>query len=318
MEEAIPETQKRKKKILTIHLICFLLILSVSFNIFFIITNTAKNDYRFLDTTGNAIIDSNTKENQGILHYQGLNPILNQEIENYNLTEDTGVFIQDIRTGAWLGINEQKGFSPASLLKVPIMMAMLKKVENGEAKLSDRIKILPEDADDLYGEVYKKVGSEETVSQLLEQMITFSDNTAKNAIKRQLSILEIDTIFVHVGIPDPYMSYSNQEVSSKGYTRLFKALYYSTYLSPELSERAIGLTTDTQQEQLLSQGVPPEVQVAHKFGVIDGEFLSDCGIVYHPRNPYFICIMIKNKDMEKSKELINKISKDTYDFVNSK
>jgi beta-lactamase class A len=317
MEEAIFESPKKKRKIKLMHVICFLFVLSVFLNIYLILSVILKEDLRLLNPTGNMIIDSNNQDSKAILHYGKLNPILKKEIAEYNLSENAGVFIQDIKTGAWLGINEQEGFSPASLLKVPIMMAMLKKVENNEIKLNDKIKILPEDADDLYGEVYKKVGSEETIAQLLEQMITFSDNTAKNAIKRQLSVLELDTIFVHIGIPNPYMAYSNQTISPRGYTRLFKALYYSTYLSPELSEKALSLTTDTQQEQLLSKGVPSEIQVAHKFGVIDNVLLSDCGIVYHPKNPYFICVMIKNKDLEKDKELINKISKDTYDFVNS-
>jgi beta-lactamase class A len=317
MEEPIIEKPKKNRKIKVIHIICFILVLSVSLNLFLILTNISKNNYRLLDITGNTILDSNSQDSKAILHYGNLSSTIKNEISKYNLLGKTGVFIQDIKTGSWLGINEKEGFSPASLLKIPIMMAILKKVDNEEIKLSDKIQILTEDADNLYGEVYKKVGKEETVSQLLEQMITFSDNTAKNAIKRQLSILELDTVFVHVGIPDPYMAYSNQTVSPRGYTRLFKALYYSTYLSSKMSEKALSLTTDTQQEQLLSMGVPSEIQVAHKFGIIDGQFLSDCGIVYHPINPYFICIMIKNEDMEESKELINKISKDTYDFVNS-
>jgi hypothetical protein len=67
-----------------------------------------------------------------------------------------------------------------------------------------------------------------------------------------------------------------------------------------------------------SKGVPPEVQVAHKFGIIDNELLSDCGIVYHQKNPYFLCIMIKNEPIAESKELINKMSKEIYTFVDSK
>jgi beta-lactamase class A len=319
MDETVPEKPKKKLKLSLV--LGVMLCISIIANVFLIILNSSEtnklNNFPLLSIGNTISIDSNSQDSKAILHYGNLSATLKNEISKYTLLNNTGVFIQDVKTGAWLGINEKESFSPASLLKIPIMMAMLKKVDNGEVKLSDKIKILPEDADNLYGEVYKKVGEEETVMQLLEQMITFSDNTAKNAIKRQLSHLELDTIFVHVGIPNPYMAYSNQTVSPRGYTRLLKALYYSTYLSSKMSEKALDLTTDTQQEQLLSLGVPSEIQVAHKFGIIDGKFLSDCGIVYHSKNPYFICVMINNEDMEENKELINKISKDTYDFVNS-
>jgi hypothetical protein len=72
---------------------------------------------------------------------------------------------------------------------------------------------------------------------------------------------------------------------------------------------------------LISEKIPKEIQVAHKFGVYESDsykFLHDCGIVYHPKNPYFLCIMTKDLGMEKSKELIPEISKDVYDYINKK
>lgn len=151
-------------------------------------------------------------------------------------------------------------------------------------------------------------------------MITFSDNTAKSALSRQLNDEEIDGLFNHVGIAPYSESVYNRLVSPRGYLRLFKSLYYSTYLSPEMSEFALELTTDTKVESLIPKGVPYEIQVAHKFGYYNNrgqEGVHDCGIVYHPRNPYFLCIMTKDLGMQKSIELIPELSKEIFDYVDS-
>ncbi len=309
--------------------IIFLLIImfSLAGNIFlFLKMNSSENSisgeyFRFIKPLEKQPIDSNVQNSNLIIQYNDLKETLEQEIKRYDpTTEDVGIFLQDIQTGAWLGINEKEGFSPASLLKIPIMMVILKKVDREEISLKDDIVLTKEDIDPRWGELYKNgVGTKVSVLQLMEYMVDSSDNTAKNALKRQLSINEIDSVFVHVGIPNPYFLSNNQTVSPRNYIRFFKTLYYSTFLSPHLSELALDLTTDSKEEDLISKDIPPEVQIAHKFGIFEETGnLHDCGIIYHQKNPYFLCIMTKNLDITKSRELIPKLSKDIFDFVNKK
>lgn len=321
----IDDTNKENK---TLHLrinvkaiIVILLILSFAFNIFllfqlnYIQTENTKQ-FRFINQISEIPLDSNNENI--IIHYGNLREKIKNDTENIAYMENIGVFIQDIKTGAWLGINEKENFLPASLLKIPIMMAILKRVERGDLALTDKITLVEKDLDGGYGDLYKKgAGAQFTVWELLKEMILSSDNTAKNALKRYLSEAEINSIFAHVGIENPYTN-ETHSVSPRGFTRFFKALYYSTFLSAELSEKALDLTTDTKAEDLLSSGIPPEIQVAHKHGEsIYG--IHDCGIVYHPKNPYFICIMIRNiTTYQDAKKIIFTISRDVFDFVNSK
>ncbi len=304
--------------------ILLLLIVSLLANIFLLIKLNEKDvdvkinrQFRLVNPIEKFAVDSTNQEADTILHYQGLRQKIEEDINSTTNLENVGVFVQDIRTGAWMGINEREGFIPASLLKIPIMMVIMKKVEREEIKLSDVIEISHTDIDPFSGNLYQKgAGTRLTVWDLLKEMIQSSDNTAKNALKRQLTDAELNSIFAHVGIPNPYIS-EDAAVTPRGYTRLFKSLYFSTYLAPELSEKALDITTDTREEDLLSAGVPPEIQVAHKFGVIL-DSIHDCGIVYHPENPYFLCIMTKNLDNTKDRELITKISSDVFEFVDGK
>lgn len=290
-EEGISDMPKTKsKKIKALHWITLLLVLSLGLNIFLILKtgvltgNSISGDsFRMIDSSQKQPIDS--IEETGIVQYQNLKPIIQEEINSYNADGKVGIYLQDAKTGTWLGINEREGFTPASLLKVPVMIAILKKVEHGEMDLNEKITLVQQDLNSEWGNLYEKgAGTKMNIIDLLEQMISFSDNTAKNALIRQLSATEIDSIFVHVGIPDPYLVDNKQIVSPRDYNRFFKSLYYSTYLSPKYSELALELTTDGREESLITKGVPMGIAVAHKFGIFEASnTLSDCGIIYHQK-----------------------------------
>lgn len=311
-------------------LLAILLVLSVSLNIVFLYQTfsnrkcTEKSSspnspsYRFVNPLQKEMIDSNISQTSSVLHYVDLKPQVESEISTSNASQNIGIFLQDTQTGAWLGINEREGFTPASLLKVPIAMAILKKVDRDEMKLADTIELAEDDLDTAAGTLYQKgVGAKLTIWEALKIMILTSDNTAKNVLKRQLDDAELNAVFVHVGIPNPYQPQNGQTVSPRGYSRIFKALYFSTFLSPALSEKLLDLATDTQVESLISAGVPAEIQISHKYGERpDG--IADCGVIYHPKNPYFLCIMTRDMELTKAKNLITTASKTIFDFVHSK
>jgi beta-lactamase class A len=303
------------------------LMLSLGLNIYFVFrlhgnqgSDSAKENppkYKLINPLQKEVIDSNIQADSVVLHYSGLKEQLEKEIGGAENEKNIGLFLQDSQTGAWLGINEKEGFNPASLLKMPIMMAILKKADRGEMTLSDKIKLAGEDLEQSSGQLYKKgAGYEISVWDLIKEMILASDNTAKNALKRQLSETELNAVFAHVGIPNPYLGSNGQMVTPRGYSRIFKSLYFSTFLPDSLSEKALDLATDTGMENLISAGFPPEIQVAHKYGERpDG--ISDCGIVYHPRSAYFLCVMTKDIEIPKARELIAASSKIIFDFVSN-
>jgi beta-lactamase class A len=277
------------------------------------------NQYRLVNPLVSIPIDSNDSKQDGlILHYNDLKPQIEKTLGDFNGKKQIGFFLQDAKTGAWLGYNEKEGFVPASLLKVPIMMAILKKVEREEIKLNDQLTIEQEDLDSNAGKLYEKgAGTKMTYWDLIEEMILNSDNTAKNVLKKDLSEAEINAVFTHVGIENPYLKENGQVVTPRGYSRLFKSLYFATFLNPELSEKALDITTDTSMENLISAGIPPEVQIAHKFSERP-DVLSDCGLIYESKNPYFLCVMTKNIELTQAKELIKSLSEIVYRFISKK
>jgi beta-lactamase class A len=278
----------------------------------------AVNQYRLLGTGVGIPVNKEGDAKAYIVHYAGLKTSLESEIAKLAAEGKVGIFLQDVTTGAWMGIDEQETFAPASLLKIPIMMGVMKKIERGEMTLVETIPLVEADYSSESGKLYQQpVGTTFTIERLLEEMVTASDNTAKNALRRQLSDTELNSVFMHVGIQNPYLGSVEDVVSPRGITRLFRALYWSTYLKPELSEKALDMATDTNVEGLISYGVPVEVQVAHKYGEKD-KMLSDCGVVYHPRSPYFLCVMTKDMDKLQARDFIRAISEMVYKYVDTK
>lgn len=49
------------------------------------------------------------------------------------------LYYRDLNNGQWIGVNEKEDFYPASLLKVPTMIAFLKSVESNEEILNKRV-----------------------------------------------------------------------------------------------------------------------------------------------------------------------------------
>lgn len=266
----------------------------------------------------NLPLDSNQDPDRILLHFVPLKNDILKQIDGWGDSKKVGIYIQDATTGSWLGINENENFVPASLLKVPIAMAIYKKYELGGINLEDELIVREQDIDVGAGvpERYT-VGNSYKVRELLEWMLKISDNTAKNILKGSLDPEELNSVFTHVGINNPYVADSdNQYVSPRQYERIFKALYFSTYLQPNHSQDLLTLLTDTRVEGLLSNKLPWEIQVSHKYGE-RADSLHDCGIVYNSSKPYFICIMTNGIDIATAKDFISHISLQTYDYFNS-
>lgn len=278
-----------------------------------------KNLYQGYSLLSNNIknlpIDSNQDPDRILLHFVPLKESLLKNISKFSSSQKVGIYIQDATTGAWLGINEDEHFVPASLLKVPIAMAVYKQVELGSLSFDDQLIVRQEDIDPEAGVPDRyTIGNSYTIRELLEWMLKLSDNTAKNMLKGSVDPEDINSVFTHVGINNPYTSdTANQYVSPRQYERMFKALYFSTYLKAENSQALLNLLTDTRVEGLLSARLPWEVQVSHKYGERP-DSLHDCGIIYHAQSPYFICMMTQGIEIAQAKNLISDMSLEVYGY----
>lgn len=235
--------------------------------------------------------------------------------------ESISVYFEYLNTGANISINQDLRIFPASLVKVPLAMAVMKKIERGDWELHNELVLMQEDRDYAWGDVHKRpIGTRITIDELLNEMLVSSDNTAFRMLYRNLSFDELQDVMIALGLEDLF----NEEgkITAKEYTRLFRALYTSSYLTRENSQKILDILTHTPYEEYLGQGVPDTVPFAHKIGENDeAGVILDSGIVYVENRPYLIAVAIDYEKggmgRERALEILKNISARAYTYIST-
>lgn len=238
---------------------------------------------------------------------------------------DVAVYFRDLNNGPAFGVKQDDLFIPASLLKVPVMMAYFKAAEKTPEILSSNISvptdILSVDIPQLEPpEKRIEVGKQYTVEELITRMIVYSDNQSLISLFEKMPGEELMNLYKLLGVDSAVISDPTASISVRQYSAFFRILFNSSFLSQNYSEKALGILTESAFEKGLRSGVPNEVPIAHKFGEreIQGALqLHDCGIVYYPKHPYLLCIMTRGTDFTKLQNAISSISSFVYSEVDS-
>lgn len=236
------------------------------------------------------------------------------------------VYFRELNNGPWIGIGENEAYSPASLLKVPIMIAALKKTERNPGFLNKRINYKSHTTDTTNPNILDsliRTGNSYTIEELIYRTIAFSDNEAKNLILENLDTETMNNTYLNLGIDVPGIRTPDDFMSVKEYAAFFRILYNATYLNKEMSEKALEILSKSTFKKGLPAGIPADVTVAHKFGergFADSQIkqLHDCGIVYKQGNPYILCVMTRGNDFDELSKVISGVSSLVYSEFGNK
>ncbi len=240
--------------------------------------------------------------------------------------DSVSVYFQDMNTSKWTGVNEDINYNPGSMLKVAVLIGYLRRAELDPSIFSKKLYYTATlDPGQTYKPEHPLATGYYTVQQLVDSMIIQSDN---EATKELVTNDDADYVTVENELKLPKATDDPEKsdfMSPKEYSSLFRILYNSTYLNRDLSDQVLHLLSQADFKDGLVNGVPTGTVVAHKFGehseennsVILYRELHDCGIVYFPEKPYFLCVMTKGHDFNKLSPVISGISKLVYQYVNS-
>lgn len=234
------------------------------------------------------------------------------------------VYFRDLNNGPWFGINEREPFAPASLLKVPTMMALLKEAEQKPGLLSEPVTFSGEedfnDMETFKPPVQLERGKSYTVDELIFRSIAYSDNNANTLVFGKTDKNMLVRAYMDLGVPVP-SSHREDFMSVRQYASFFRILFNASYLSREMSEKALDYLSRSAFRNGIVAGVPAGVAVAHKFGERTSaenpgvRQLHDCGIVYYPGHPYLLCIMSRGDDFGELDDIIREISRIVFEEI---
>lgn len=288
-------------------------------------TAVDKTDHKFIrlskksDTT-------DTVETERLDHLEEtLTGLVNEFIEKHQ-AHSIGVYFRSLEYGSWAGVHEDFEFSPESLLKVPVMMTYFKMAESESRILFEKIRYeggVKSNTSEFFSPSRGlQAGKEYTVNDLIYRMIIYSDTDSHSLLYKHLDKNALYDLYRDFGIPDPQLLTSvNGLFSPRAYSSFLTALYDASYLSADSSEQALQLLSETEFCGGLVAGVPNNIRVAHKFGersvlFLNGAILErqlhDCGIIYHPKGAYVLCVMTRGTDFRQLETTLAGISRVVY------
>lgn len=275
--------------------------------------------YRYI----NPLLECDNFVQSNLKNISGLEDKLNAYIQQVTAEKKAvhvSIYFRDLNSGPWMGINEKDNYSPASLLKVPILIAALKKAETEPGFLVKKIKFekyVDEISQNITDNKLIKLGNTYTIEELLFNMIAHSDNEAKDLIIANIGNELFGKVMTDIGININGIGPGDDFITVKDYSSFFRLLYNATYLNKPMSEKALEILSKTSFETGMVAGVPKGTVVAHKFGErafgdSNVKQLHDCGIVYAPNTPYLLCVMTRGDDFSKLGTVIAGISDIVY------
>ncbi|MGB9911632.1 MAG: serine hydrolase [Microgenomates group bacterium] len=234
-----------------------------------------------------------------------------------NLTKDLvgyyGVYVYRFSDGQEYGIRQKEIFPAASLMKLPVMLALYQEAEAGRISLEAKYQLAEADKRGGAGILQSRPAGEiYTYRKLAELMGQYSDNTANNVLVKVLGEKKIQEVIKKIGMEKT--DFSEYETTPEDIGIFFRQLYKGKILTDSHKEEIFRFLTKTGFEDRIPAGLPEGVRVVHKIGTEIGVF-SDAGIVFPPKGePFVLVIMSKEAKETEAKEVLPKIAKAVWDF----
>lgn len=300
--------------------VIILLIVSLCFNVLLINKKspeaTARGQAASYPLLSKRIFAEN--QNDILINFTSLRSSVREYIGKQS--EVIGLYFEYLPSGTSIGVNALMEVELASLIKVPVVMATYRAIEEGDVALDHQLVLKSEHIDQRFGELWKRgVGAKITVSDAIRLTLVDSDNTASKMLAEQLPADALDRVFDSLDLPKKRQG--DSVVSSpKSYTSILRSLYLSSYLSRSHSNDVLHILTQTKFNDKLPAGIARGVAVAHKTGVIETpgspSIYNDCGIVYVPNRPYSLCVMVVGSE-DAARTHIQHLSAEVYNYVKS-
>ncbi len=240
---------------------------------------------------------------------------------------DVGVVVKDMQTGRVLAYQADRLFPAASVIKVGIMAACLQAVQDGRLQLEDRLQMQGSDRVGGSGVLWlKPLGESYSLIELMDLMITRSDNTAANMLVNALGMDYCNQYFQNIGLQHTrlerkMMDFSARRrgienfVSASDMALIFEKLYRYELLAPEMTQLCLDILRQQRIRDRIPAKLPQVTDVAHKTG-LENSICHDVGIVYTPKGDYLICVLVQTRtSFRRAKNLIADLALEVYKYM---
>lgn len=201
-------------------------------------------------------------------------------------------------------IYNSKPMRSASMIKVFILAAVMEKANRGEINIDETLTL--RDSDKVGGSgilAGYSSGTELTLREVMELMITHSDNTATNMVIDRVGMSAINEYIQSRGYNDTILRRKMMDFdaiaagrenfsSVRDLGNFFTRLYNYECVSEEYDKIMIDFLVKQTDTDCFPAALPDK-QIAHKTGALDGLY-DDGGIIYSDAGDAVLVIMTEN------------------------
>lgn len=221
---------------------------------------------------------------------------------------DIGIYVKNLRTGKTVSHNADTIFPTASIVKVPILLGIMDKIQKDELQYDQEIiykDSLLYEGSDILGSF--KSGEKILLKKVMMLMLTTSDNTASlwlqslggkgTGINGILDSLGFKSTRVNSRTPgreNNRTQYGWGQTTPAEMGNIFEKIYRNQIFSATACERMMRCLGRNfwDEDEAISQ-IPPTMEVFSKNGCVNAS-RSEVLLVNAPNNPYIFCIFTKN------------------------
>ena len=231
----------------------------------------------------------------------------------------SGIYYQNLETGETWGYGEKDHYLAASIVKLPLMAAILLWKSRGETSFDDTVTIRENQKIPGCGAVQFLNGDVTlTVGELCKLMIVISDSCATNALFRHYGAAAIHDAFLELGLIGTQFNreYWDEEREKRGINnyfvpeemgRLLQRMYDRTLVDEESSAWLESILRQQQINHKLGGKLPMDFPMAHKTGDEEDK-AHDVGIVF-TKSPFIACFAYVGPDMQVYEDFIRRAAR---------
>ena len=249
---------------------------------------------------------------------QTLQPQLEAIIRGYAAdTAEVAVAMIDLATGDSLLIDAHEPMHAASTMKVPVMLELFRRADEGRLRLDEPLPVRNEfrsiadgsvyslgPGDDSDSTLYGRIGEAVPLRELIERMITRSSNLATNllieladpdSIAATLNQFGAGEMRVLRGVEDipAFEKGMNNSTTAYGLMKTLEAIAHGRAASRESTEEMLKILSRQEFRDKIPAGLPPGTRVANKTGWITGIDHDGAIVLPQGRAPYVLVVLTR-------------------------
>lgn len=244
-----------------------------------------------------------------------------------------GIYVKSLKTGRFVSIDCDTLFPTASIVKVPILIGIMNKIERKELDYHQSLSWIDTIGYDPGADIiaYLKPGTQIELSKVIMLMMTISDNNASlwlqsiagsgSSINMLMDSLGYHSTKVNSRTPGRELMrsvYGWGQTTPYEMARIVEDIARKKVISANTSEQMLRIMGRQYWDEEALSAIPPDVFVASKSGAVDAS--RDEVLYVNGKHPYIISIFTKNnKDISwqynnEAWELTRKLSRLVWEY----